>query len=144
MICRADVPAASKLRDGNAVSERREWDVDLVSTQVELGRSQVLRLWSQEVEYPTVWSFGAKIMSETGAVCDFINDSGPRCGVEVVGPTFRRLVLRDAAEGIREEGASGASAFLKDQNPTEWSAEPDSIRLEGWWTTRESMLALWP
>ena len=50
VICRADVPAASKLRDGNAVSERREWDVDLVSTQVELGRSQVLRLWSQEVE----------------------------------------------------------------------------------------------
>ncbi len=50
MICRADVPAASRFRDGNAVSERREWDVDLVSTQVELGRSQVLRLWSQEVE----------------------------------------------------------------------------------------------
>ncbi len=84
------------------------------------------------------------MVSETGAVCDFNRDSGPRCGVEVAGPTFRRLVLRDAAEGIREGGASGASAFFVDQNPTEWSADAESIRSEGWWTASESMLALWP
>ena len=50
VICRAMVPTAMRLRDGNAVKESREWDVDLVSTQVEVGRSHVLRLWSQDVE----------------------------------------------------------------------------------------------
>ena len=47
---RADVPAASRLREGRAVSERRECDVERVSTQVEVGRSQVLSVWSQDVE----------------------------------------------------------------------------------------------
>lgn len=84
------------------------------------------------------------MVSETGAVCDFNRDRGPRCGVEVAGPTFRRLVLWDVAEGIRDAGASAASDFLVDQKPTEWSAEAERIRLEGWWTARESMLALWP
>ena len=47
---RADVPAASMLRAGRAVSERRECDVERVSTQVEVGRSHVLSVWSQDVE----------------------------------------------------------------------------------------------
>ena len=50
VIWRADVPAARRLRVGRAVRERRECDVERVSTQVEVGRSQVLRVWSQEVE----------------------------------------------------------------------------------------------
>ena len=43
MICRADVPAARRFKEGRAVRERRECDVKRVSTQVEVGRSQVLR-----------------------------------------------------------------------------------------------------
>lgn len=50
VMCRADVPAARRFRDGNADKDSREWDVDLVSTQDDVGRSHVLRLWSQEVE----------------------------------------------------------------------------------------------
>ena len=50
VMCRAEVPAARRLRDGNAVRESRGWEVDLVSTHVDVGRSQVLRLWSHDVE----------------------------------------------------------------------------------------------
>lgn len=41
VICLADVPAATRFRDGRAVSESMACEVDLVSTQVEVGRSHV-------------------------------------------------------------------------------------------------------
>ena len=67
---RAEVPAARRLRDGRAVRESRACEVRRVSTGVLVGRSQVLRLWSHEVEYATVGSLGAKMVSETGAEWD--------------------------------------------------------------------------
>ncbi len=141
---RAEVPAARRLREGRAVRESREWEVRRVSTGVLVGRSQVLRLWSQEEEYATVGSFGAKMVAETGAEWDLRRERGPRWGVDVAGPVFRRFELRDVEEGIRDAGAEGASDFLVDQRPREWSAEAERIRLEGAWTARESMEALWP
>lgn len=50
VIWRADVPAARRLRAGRQVRERRAWDVERTSTCVVVGRSQVRRVWSQEVE----------------------------------------------------------------------------------------------
>ncbi len=50
VMCRADVPDARRFKVGNADRDRREWDVDRVSTHVDVGRSHVFRLWSQEVE----------------------------------------------------------------------------------------------
>lgn len=58
-------------------------------------------------------------MSETGAEWDFIKERGPRCGVDVAGPTFLRLAFRDVAEGRRDSGAAGASDFFEDQKPRE-------------------------
>lgn len=84
------------------------------------------------------------MVSETGAVCDFITERGPRCGVDVAGPTFRLLAVWLAVEGMSDAGASGASAFLVDQKPTEWSAEAERTRFEGWWIARDSMLPLCP
>ena len=71
------------------------------------------------------------MVSETGAVCDLRRERGPRWGVDVEGPTFRRLEFRDVAEGRRDDGAAGASVFLVDQRPTEWSAEAERMRDEG-------------
>ncbi len=141
---RAEVPAARRLRVGRAVRERRECEVRRVSTGVLVGRSQVLRLWSQEVEYATVGSLGAKMVAETGAEWDFRRERGPRWGVEVAGPVFRRFELRDVDEGRRDAGTDGASDFLVDQRPREWSVEAERMRLEGAWTAMESMEALWP
>ena len=42
VMCRDTEPAASKLRDGSAVKEKRAAPVDRVSTHLEVGRSQVL------------------------------------------------------------------------------------------------------
>ena len=64
---RAEVPAARRLSEGSAVRESRVCEVKRVSTGVLVGRSQVLRLWSQDVEYATVGSLGAKMVAETGA-----------------------------------------------------------------------------
>lgn len=50
VIWRADVPAARRLRAGREVRERRAWEVERRSTCVAVGRSQVRRVWSQEVE----------------------------------------------------------------------------------------------
>lgn len=66
-ICRAAEPAASRLTVGSAASERSACDVERVSTGVPDGKSQVRSVWSQEVEYATVGSCGAKIVAETGA-----------------------------------------------------------------------------
>ena len=71
------------------------------------------------------------MVSETGAVWDLRRERGPRCGVDVEGPIFLRLELREVAEGRRDVGAAGASDFLVDQNPREWSADADSMREEG-------------
>lgn len=68
VMCRADVPAARRLRSARAAMESRACDVVLVSTNEAVGRSQVRRVWSQEVEYPTVGSLGAKVVEDTGAV----------------------------------------------------------------------------
>lgn len=141
---RAEVPAARRLREGRAIRESRECEVRRVSTGVLVGRSQVLRLWSQEVEYATVGSLGAKIVAETGAEWDFRRERGPRRGVVVADPIFRRFELRDVKERIRDAGAEGASDFLVDHTPREWSAEAERMRLEGAWTARESIEALWP
>ena len=89
-------------------------------------------------------SLGAKMVSETGAEWDFRRDSGPRWGVDVAGPTFRRFALRAVELGRRDEGAEGASDFLVDQRPRVWSAEAERIRLEGPWMARQSILDLWP
>lgn len=43
---------------------------------------------------------------------------GPRCGVVVEVLSFRRLAVREEAEGRMEVGAAGASDFLVDQRPT--------------------------
>lgn len=64
---RAEVPAARRLSEESAVRESRVCEVKRVSTGVLVGRSQVLRLWSQDVEYATVGSLGAKMVAETGA-----------------------------------------------------------------------------
>lgn len=79
-----------------------------------------------------MWSFGAKIVSETGPLCDFRSERAPRWGVDVEGPTFWRLKPLEAADGTRDSGADGASDFLVDQKPTEWSEEAERIRFEGW------------
>ena len=63
---------------------------------------------------------------------DLRRDRGPRWGVDVEGPTFLRLELREVAEGRRDVGAAGASDFLVDQKPREWSAEAERMRDEGW------------
>ena len=49
MICRND-PAAKRFRDGKTVSEKRDCDVDLVSTHVDVGKSHVFTEWSQDEE----------------------------------------------------------------------------------------------
>ena len=49
-MCRATEPAARRLRDGSAVREKRAALVDRVSIHLEVGRSQVLTVWSQEEE----------------------------------------------------------------------------------------------
>ena len=46
-------------------------------------------------------------------------------------PVFLRLELREVAEGRRDVGAAGASDFLVDQRPSEWSAEAERMRDEG-------------
>ena len=71
------------------------------------------------------------MVSETGPVWDLRTERGPRWGVDVEGPVFLRLELRKLAEGVRDVGAAGASDFLDDQRPTEWSAEAERIRDEG-------------
>ena len=58
--------------------------------------------------------------------------------------SLRRLELRVLFCGRSDAGAVGASDFLLDQIPTEWSAEAERMRDEGLWTAVESMLALWP
>lgn len=50
VMCRAEVPDASRERDGSAVSERRECCVERVETGVPVGRSHVRREWSHEAE----------------------------------------------------------------------------------------------
>ena len=49
-----------------------------MSTSEAVERSHVRSVWSQETEYATVGSSGAKIVSETGAECDFMRTKGPR------------------------------------------------------------------
>ena len=71
------------------------------------------------------------MVSETGAVWDLRRERGPRWGVDIEGPTFLRLELREIADGSREAGAAGASDFLVDQRPREWSAEAERMRDEG-------------
>ena len=71
------------------------------------------------------------MVSETGAVWDLRKEMGPRWGVDVEGPSFLRLEIREFAEGRREVGAAGASDFLVDQRPREWSAEAERRRVEG-------------
>ena len=51
--------------------------------------------------------------------------------MDVDGPIFLRLKFREVAEGRRDVGARGASDFLVDQRPTEWSAEAERMRDEG-------------
>ena len=46
-------------------------------------------------------------------------------------PVFLRLELREIADGRRDVGAAGASDFLVDQRPSEWSAEAERMRDEG-------------
>ena len=71
------------------------------------------------------------MVSETGPEWDLSRERGPRWGVDVEGPVFRRLELREVAEGRREVGAAGVSDFLVDQKPREWSAEAERMRDEG-------------
>ena len=71
------------------------------------------------------------MVSETGPVWDFKSESGPRWGVDVDGPVLRRFEFREVAEGRRDAGAAGASDFLVDQRPREWSAEAERMRDEG-------------
>ena len=144
MIWRAEVPAARRLRSGRVVRERRAWEVVRVSTSVVVGRSHVLSVWSHEAEYATVGSVGANATEETGAECDLIKASGPRCGVELDVDNFRRLEIRALLWGSRVNVAAGASDFLLDQIPTAWSAEAESMRVDGLWTAMESTLALCP
>ena len=72
------------------------------------------------------------MVSDTGPVWDLSREREPRWGVDVEGPVFRRLEFREVAEGRRDDGAAGASDFLVDQRPREWSAEAESMRDEGW------------
>ena len=51
--------------------------------------------------------------------------------MDVEGPNFLRLEFRELAEGRRDVGAAGASDFLVDQRPREWSAEAERMRHEG-------------
>ena len=76
-------------------------------------------------------SLGAKITDETGAVWDLRIDRQPRCAVETAGPTFLRFAPRELCADKDDSGTAGASDFLVDQRHTVWSADADSIRLEG-------------
>ena len=78
----SELPAARRLSDGKAFREKMEAEVVLVSTTVEVVRSQVLRVWSHDEEYPTVESLGANIAAETQSECAFLAESGPRWGIE--------------------------------------------------------------
>ncbi len=71
------------------------------------------------------------MVSETGPVWDLRRERGPRWGADVEGPVFLRLELREVAEGRRDVGAAGASDFLVDQIPREWSAEAERMRDDG-------------
>ena len=71
------------------------------------------------------------MVSETGPVWDLRTERGPRWGVDVEGPNFLRLEPRELVEGRRDVGAAGASDFLVDQRPREWSAEAERRRDEG-------------
>lgn len=51
--------------------------------------------------------------------------------MDVEGPVFRRFEFREVAEGRRDVGAAGASDFLVDQRPREWSTEAERMRDEG-------------
>lgn len=121
-ICRAAEPAANRFTADSAASERSACAVVRVSIAVPDGKSQVRRVWSQETEYATVGSFGAKIVAETGAEWAFRMASGPRVGMldgaEGAGFNFRRLFwARTRAVGRSELGAGGESDFFKDQTP---------------------------
>lgn len=115
-----------------------------VSTTDCVARSQVFRLWSQEVEYATLGSEGAKVTPETGAVWEVRSARGPRWGAVGAGAlceeSFRRLL--DVASGRRCGGAAVALDLDVDQMPTEWSAEAERMREEGAWTARLSIDAL--
>ena len=71
------------------------------------------------------------MVSETGPLWDFRRERGPRWGVDIEGPNFLRLEVREVTEGRRDVGAAGASDFLVDQRPREWSAEAERMRHEG-------------
>lgn len=119
---RATEPAATRLTVDRAASEKSACAVVRVSTAVPDGRSQVRRVWSQEVEYATVGSCGAKITADTAPEWAFMRVSGPRVGLldDAEGPefSFRRLFsARTRALGRSELGAGGESDFFVDQTP---------------------------
>lgn len=138
-MCRAMVPAARscELMAGNAVKDLNACIVVRVSTNAEVVRSKVLTVWSSEAAYATVGSSGLKITEETGKACALMRESGPRCGVEVEVPVFRRFEL--SADGRRVAGAVGIDAASVDQIPIFPSAPADKMRFDGPWTAIECM-----
>ena len=128
LMCLAVDPAATRFKAGIAAALSSACDVVRVSTQLEVVRSHVFRLWSQETEYATVWSEGWKRTSDAGPVWPESVLRGPRCSgaddLEVF-ESFRRLLLD---RGSRLLFASGRDEAVVAQMPTVWSAEAESIR----------------
>lgn len=124
-MCRAVVPAAKSwlLMPGKAVRDSRGCDVVLVSTRLDVVRSNVRMVWSSEAEYATVRSRGLKMTACTGAVCESIMERGPLWGVEVD-------VLRRLEEGMRFWFTAGAASLFVLQRPILPSAEAESIRFD--------------
>lgn len=119
-----EVPAARRWSWGSCERLKSGLEVVLVSTRVEVVRSQVRRVRSQEVEYPTVLSLASKSAPLTGAVCAVNVANGPRCVTVTLGLILRRLAV-DVAFGRRCAGAGGASDLRVDQRERveSWLAE---------------------
>ena len=131
-MCRADVPVASRFREGMAHRERREWPVVRVSTQVEVGRSHVLSVWSCDAEYATVASSGLKMTLDTGELWPVNVASAPRAGTVRSGfESFCRLFEAADELGRRFAGATGFSLALLEKREMVVSEEAERIRLEG-------------
>lgn len=130
-MCRADVPVARRFRDGMAQRDSNEWPVVRVSTQVDVGRSQVFNLWSCEAECATVASPGLKITLETGEVWPESVDNAPRAGTMRSGfDSFWRLFDDTFELESSSDGADGFSFALLENNETVVSEDAARILLE--------------
>lgn len=91
MILLFDAPAASRCSCGICSRLKSGFEVVRVSTSVDVVRSHVRSVLSQDVEYPTVGSWASKSAPDTGAECAVNVARGPRCGTVTEELSLRRF-----------------------------------------------------